>query len=413
MKVQIIVIGDEILLGQVTDTNSGFIARMIRPLGWEIAEINVIPDKADAIFAAVEEAMKKADIVITTGGLGPTKDDITKATLLKFFGGKMVRNNDVTANIRRVFSIRGLKLNSLTEGQAMVPSSCSVIQNLYGTAPIMWFEKDNHVLVSMPGVPFETEGMFPEVLSCLGKRFAPDEYRRHATLIVTDITESSLATVLDSFEAALPDNIHLAYLPTPGLIRLRLDGYDTESGRLDNIFNKVYSDLVARLGSLLLFEGDASPAEIVLTFARNKNMKIATAESCTGGTIASRITAVAGASDMYNGGIVSYSNNLKTTALDVNKEDLEKYGAVSEAVVKQMARGAARLCCADCAVATSGIAGPGGGTEEKPVGTVWMALYTPEGVTAWVSRFPGDRSRVVDRASTTVLIALAKYLKSI
>lgn len=411
MKVSVIAIGDELLLGQVTDTNSGAIARMIRPLGWEMAQVRVIPDNPDKILETISECLPDSEIVITTGGLGPTKDDLTKETMRQYFGGEMVMNDEVTANIRRVFELRGLKMNALTEGQAMVPSSCEVIQNRFGTAPIMWFEKEGHVLVAMPGVPFETEGMLPEVMERLKKRFTPDEYRRHATLIVTDITESALATRLETFEEGLTSNLHLAYLPTPGLIRLRLDGCDTDKDRLDKDFDIQYALLRRHLGSLLLHEGDATPAQIVIELAREKGVKIATAESCTGGTIASRITAIAGASDVFNGGVVSYSNELKHAALKVSVADIAAHGAVSEPVVSAMAEGAARLCEADYAVATSGIAGPGGGSAEKPVGTVWMALHTPQGTSAWVQRFPGDRARVIDRAATTVLIALAKELK--
>lgn len=412
MNVKIIVIGDEILLGQVTDTNSGSIARAIRVLGWNVIGVNVIPDNADSIFSAVKNSLMEADIVITTGGLGPTKDDITKATLLRFFGGELIRDNEVTENIRRVFSIRGLKLNGLTENQALVPSSCEVIQNLFGTAPVMWFEKDGHVLVSMPGVPFETEGMLPVVLDKLKSKFTPDEYRRHATMIVTDITESDLATKLDEYESTLPDSLHLAYLPTPGLIRLRLDGCDTDRNRLDAIFDKAYQKLVEQLGKLLLFEGDATAAEIVINLAKEKKLNIAAAESCTGGTIASRITSIPGASEIFKGGIVSYSNEVKCNILNVDERDITKFGAVSEQVVRQMADGVAEACNSDCSIATSGIAGPGGGTPEKPVGTVWMALHTPQGTRTWMKRFPGDRHRVIDRAATTVLVELAKYLKS-
>lgn len=411
MNAYVIAIGDELLLGQVTDTNSGAVARSFRPLGWELVGVDVIPDDADAIFEAISRAMDKADIIITTGGLGPTKDDITKETMRRYFGGGMVMNHEVTENIRRVFSLRGLKLNPLTEAQALVPDSCTVIQNRFGTAPVMWFEKDGKVLVAMPGVPFETEGMLPEVVSRLQSRFTPDECLRHATLIVTGITESDLASRLDGFEREMPVSLHLAYLPTPGLIRLRLDGHDTEKKRLDRDFDSAYSRLKELLGDFLLFEGDATPAEIVLALARKKGLKLATAESCTGGTVASRLAAVPGASDVFCGSVVSYSNDVKHRVLGVTAESLEKFGAVSEEVVRQMAENVCRVCGADCAVATSGIAGPGGGTTEKPTGTVWMALHTPEGTKAWVQRFPGDRNRVIDRTATTVLVELAKRLK--
>ena len=412
MKLSIIVIGDEILIGQVTDTNSGFISRRLGPMGWETRRVLTIGDDADEICAAIRQCMADSDLVITTGGLGPTKDDITKSVMLGIFGGEMRRDEDVVVNIRNVFAIRGLKMNPLTEGQAMVPSSCRVIQNRLGTAPIMWFERDGKVLIAMPGVPFETEGMMTRAVeSEISRHFTPDVKVAHRVLMVAGVTESALAQRLEDFENSLPAGLHLAYLPTPGLIRLRLDGISAGNCDIDEVLDSCYSRLCREVGDNVMFDGDATPAEIALHYARRRGLKIATAESCTGGNIAHRITEIAGCSDVYVGGVVSYANDVKVNLLGVNLADIENHGAVSREVVLAMAEGVARITGADCSVATSGVAGPGGGSDEKPVGTVWTAVHTPAGTEAFLRHYPGNRQRVIDRASTEALLELAKALK--
>lgn len=412
MKLSIIVIGDEILIGQVTDTNSGFISRRLGPMGWETRRVLTVGDDADEICAAIRQSMADSDLVITTGGLGPTKDDITKSVMLGIFGGEMRRDEDVVANIRHVFAIRGLKMNPLTEGQAMVPSSCRVIQNRLGTAPIMWFERDGKVLIAMPGVPFETEGMMTRAVeSEISRHFTPDVKVAHRVLMVAGVTESALAQRLEGFENSLPAGLHLAYLPTPGLIRLRLDGISAGNCDIDEVLDRYYSRLCREVGDNVMFEGDATPAEMALHYARRRGLKIATAESCTGGNIAHRITEIAGCSDVYVGGVVSYANDVKVNLLGVNPADIENHGAVSREVVLAMAEGVARISGADCSVATSGVAGPGGGSDEKPVGTVWTAVHTPAGPEAFLRHYPGNRQRVIDRASTDALLELAKALK--
>ncbi len=407
MKLSIIIIGDEVLLGQVTDTNSGEIARQLGPMGWQVVETRVVGDDAEAISNAVIASMTESDLVITTGGLGPTKDDITKAVLTDYFGGELRADPSVTANIERVFAARGLKLNDLTRAQAIVPTSCRVIQNELGTAPIMWFDKDDKVLIAMPGVPFETEGMLRRaVVDAVRARFVPDINMSHHTVIVSGITESDLAAHLASWETLLPGGLHLAYLPVPGYIRLRLDGKDIDSA--------VYDEYVAQLRQLtaewLVHDGDATPAEILLEKLRDKGYTVATAESCTGGNIAHLITAVAGCSDCYMGSVVSYSNDVKERVLGVPAADIVSQGAVSQPVVMAMAEGAASVMRTQCSIATSGIAGPGGGTPDKPVGTVWMAVHTPAGTVAQCRRFAGDRERVIARASAEAIMMLIRQL---
>lgn len=404
-RLAVVVIGDEILFGQVTDTNSGAIARAFGPEGWVLTGVRTVGDDAEAIRSAINASLAEADLVVTTGGLGPTKDDITRDVLMGIFGGKLRHDPEVEANIRRVFSLRGLDLNRLTAAQAEVPDSCIVIQNRFGTAPLMWWNKEDKSLVSMPGVPFETEGMLPEVVEAACRRFMAGEAVRHHCLMVSGITESALAERLEDFENSLPENIHLAYLPNPGYIRLRLDGTAPEDD---------FTDAVATLGALvgynLLYDGDATPARILIERLRQSGLTCATAESCTGGNIAHLITAESGASEVYLGGVVSYANEVKAGVLGVDTSDIEQFGAVSQAVVEQMATGACRATGADCAVATSGIAGPGGGTPDKPVGTVWMAWCVRGNVVSRLFHLPGNRSRVIDRATTEAILGLIRLI---
>lgn len=414
MKVSIIAIGDELLLGQVTDTNSGDIARAIAPAGWQVAQVATVADDAAAIRDAIEKALAATDVVLTTGGLGPTKDDITKATLMEVFGGELRFDADVMENVKSVFSRRGLDMNRLTESQAMVPTSCTPIHNALGTAPVMWFERDGKVLVAMPGVPFETRHAFTvEVFPRLLERFGRDCWIEHHTLIVSGITESELAERLAAFEESLPAGAHLAYLPNPGYIRLRLDVAGTDETAVKAEADSAADELKALLGNLLIAEADLTAEEILLDALRERKLTAATAESCTGGNIAHRITMIPGASDFYPGSVVSYSNDVKINVLGVDPAILEANGAVSEPVARQMAEGARRALGADCAVATSGIAGPSGGTPGKPVGTVCMAFATPDGTDTATFHFPGDRARVIDRASTTAMIELAKRIKGL
>jgi nicotinamide-nucleotide amidase len=332
--------------------------------------------------------------------------------MLDIFGGELYRNSDVTANIDRVFALRHLKMNTLTADQALVPSSCRVIQNLLGTAPIMWFERDGKVLVTMPGVPFETEGMLVDaVIPALKQHFQSDIAQYHNTLIVTGITESNLALHLTDFENQLPAGVHLAYLPKPGIIRLRLDGIAPISDAgFEASYNAQLDKLRQTLGTLLIYDGDATPAEIALHLLRAAGKTLATAESCTGGNIAHEITAVPGSSDVFVGSIVSYSNAVKEGNLGVQHATLEQHGAVSEETVIQMAEGARARLGADYAVATSGIAGPGGGTPDKPVGTVWTAVAAPTGTKTRLLHLPGSRDRVITRTTMEVLLDLIKNI---
>ena len=407
MTLSIIIIGDEILLGRVTDTNSGLIARCFADRGWKIGGVRTVGDDSAAIRNAIEVSLAESDLVISTGGLGPTRDDITKGVMMEVFGGNPVRDAAVEANVERIFAERGLVLNDLTRSQAIVPDSCRVIQNMLGTAPLMWFERGDKVLVAMPGVPFETRGMLPTVAEAVDSHFGSAGRTLHREFTVAGITESDLAERLSSFEDSMPEGYKLAYLPNPGEIILRLDGCPDDS---EATFERLSANLVEALGSYLAGIGKLSPAELLIHKLRTAGYTMATAESCTGGNIAHHMTLIAGASDVFRGGVVSYANEVKTGVLGVDGNDIASQGAVSEPVVRAMTVGACKVCGADCAVATSGIAGPGGATPGKPVGTVWIAAKTPTAAVAKLYRFSGDRQAVIERATAAAIMLLANLI---
>lgn len=407
MTLSIIIIGDEILLGRVTDTNSGLLARCFSAMGWQVKAVRTVGDDSDAIAAAVRKALDDSDLVISTGGLGPTRDDITKPVLASIFGGSLEEDPAVRRNIERIFAGRGLQLNELTRRQAWVPTSCRVIQNLHGTAPLMWFEKDGKVFVAMPGVPYETRCMLPTVAAEVEKHFGRTALTMHREFTVTGIAESALAEKLAFFEDSLPEGFKLAYLPQAGEIVLRLDG---APGAPAEVFDAAADRLKAAAGEYLAGEGKLSPAELTLHRLRRRGYTLATAESCTGGNIAHAVTTVAGCSDVFRGGVVSYANGVKTNVLGVGSDVIDSQGAVSQDVVRQMCAGACRVCGADCSVATSGVAGPGGGTAEKPVGTVWIAARTPEQAVERLYHFQGDREAIIERATATALNLLCSLL---
>ena len=414
MQYIIIAIGDELLAGQVTDTNSGSIARILEPHGWELKRVEVIADTAEALHEALDRALSEVKVVLTTGGLGPTKDDQTKQTLCRLFGGKLREDPEVLENVKQVISRRNLHLNELTARQALVPDNARIIQNEVGTAPILWFERpEDKVVVCMPGVPFETVQMMEKRVAVeLIKRFPEKDILVRHTVMAFDISESALAQILSDWEDSLPSFAHLAYLPKPGIIRLRLDGRGPESIRPK--MEHLRKELITLIPEEnFLADGDVTIEEQLLRLLTERNLTVSTAESCTGGTIASRLCSIPGASAAMKGAVVAYSNEVKASVLGVNAADIEAHGAVSESVVEQMAIGIRRLTQSDLAVATSGIAGPGGATEGKPVGTVWIATASAAGVKSRCYHFPGTRDRVIDRAATAALIALFRELSEL
>lgn len=411
MNVEIIVIGDELLIGQVTDTNSGWIARELNHIGWEVTEITTVRDRSREITDALNSSFGRIDVVLMTGGLGPTKDDITKQTLCDYFGGKLVFDESVFANVETIFRRRKLTMNESTRNQAYVPNVCTVIQNPVGTAPVMWFERNGKVLVSMPGVPTEMKTVMKEaVISRLREYFQDHSSILHRTCLVKDFTESRLSETLSDFEAQLPACIKLAYLPTPGVIRLRLTARGDEESYLQKIIDDEFFKLRTILGSHLFCGSDTTLAGALGSILTERGETLATAESCTGGNIAHEITRVAGSSVYFKGSVVAYSNEVKTRVLNVSSETLSGFGAVSRETVLQMVSGVQRLLSSDCAIATSGIAGPGGGSVEKPVGTVWIAVRYGERSEAECFCFEGDREQVIARATQSALLMLIQLM---
>ena len=412
MKATIITIGDEILIGQIVDTNSASIARKLNNAGITIVEKCSIGDTREEIIATVGRAMERSEVVIITGGLGPTKDDITKHTLAKMFNSELRYNATEGEHVRQLLERRGIAFTDLNRGQAMLPECCTVLHNAHGTAPGMWFDTERGgVVVSLPGVPFEMEHLMDdEVIPRLKARFELKSIV-HLTLITRGIPESILAERISEWEDALPNYMHLAYLPAPNVVRLRLSAYDVDEQEARRAMNLEFEKLRAIIGDNIVGMEGATLEERVHEILTARGLKLAVAESCTGGTIASKFTAIAGASQYFMAGVVSYSNASKRDILGVSQESLNRYGAVSEQVAREMAEGVRRIAGADYAIATTGIAGPTGGSDEKPVGTVWMAVATPTKTIAIMRNSGTDRGQIISRASAYAIELLYNELK--
>lgn len=409
MNAIIITIGDEILLGQILDTNSKYIAQGLTKAGVEVVEMLSVPDKRDEIYNTVDYAMHQAEVIIVTGGLGPTKDDVTKKVLAEYFHSRLVMNEEVMGWLSDMLKGRGIALNENNKGQALLPDNCRVLRNYKGTASGMWFEQEGKILVSLPGVPFEMEHLMDTYVLPDLKRLYPGLQLEYKMLKVYDIPESELAERLEVWEDHLPAGVGLAYLPSPGLVKLRI----TAKGNAVELLDKYYGTLKDVLNGLRYTEGETDAIEIQFgEVFRRKKYTVATAESCTGGYIAHLITSVAGSSDYFKGSVVAYSNEVKERVLGVNGRDIEKSGAVSEEVVKQMAEGVRRVTGADYAVSTSGVAGPGGGTPEKPVGTVWIGIATPEKTVAYKFVFSFTRERNIAKAAVKALELLMESVRN-
>lgn len=411
MNVEILTIGDELLIGQVVDTNAAWMGQRLEEEGFRVVWHTTVGDVEADLLKAFDAALQRASIVLVTGGIGPTKDDITKKTLCKYFDSDLYFSNEVYRNIEQIYCRTHRTMNELTRNQAMVPEKCTVIQNQAGTAPCTWFEQAGKVLVSMPGVPSEMKWLMAnEVLPRLKKQFLQDVFIKHQSCWVSGFAESALAIRLAAFEEELPLFVKLAYLPQPGLIRLRLSAYASSKEEAAKTIHRQQEKLRAILGDHILVEEDKAIEERIGEILKEKQLVMGTAESCTGGRIASLITSVAGSSEYFAGSIVSYSNEVKLHVLGVSEKDLTQSGAVSEAVVRQMAQGAIRVLGCDCAVATSGIAGPGGGSLEKPVGTVWVAAVVKEKVVSARYVFGTVREQNIQRAANMALLMLVQLL---
>lgn len=399
MNAIIITIGDEILMGQILDTNSQYIARRLTEIGVEVIEELTIPDKRDEIYDSVDYAMQEADLILVTGGLGPTKDDMTKKVLAEYFGSRLVFNQQAMEWLEELLRNRNLPMNENNKSQAYLPDNCRILRNFKGTASGMWFERGWKSLISMPGVPFEMEHLMDKyVIPDLKARY-PHLQLEYRMLKVYDVPESQLAQHLENWEDALKDGIKLAYLPSPGMVRLRI----TAKGEAVKHLDETYESLKKELAGMRYTEGEDALEKQIGQILRKKGVTVATAESCTGGEIARMITSVPGSSEYYKGSVVSYANEVKINVLGVNAGDIEREGAVSETVVLQMAEGVRKLMGTDYAVSTSGVAGPDGGTADKPVGTVWIGVATPRGSFAKKFVFSFTRERNIAKAAAKAL----------
>jgi nicotinamide-nucleotide amidase len=411
VKVEIITIGDEILIGQIVDTNSAWMATELNTAGFELAQITSVHDDANDIIEALEMALKRADVVLFTGGIGPTNDDITKQTLCSYFDTKLVFNDSVYQNIERLFANRpNYKMNELTKAQAMVPENCTVIQNEVGTAPITWFDKAGKVVVSMPGVPYEMKrAMSVEIIPRLQKQFDTPVII-HKTVQVYGYTESALALKIAEWESNLPEYIHLAYLPNSGVVKLRLSGFLENVLALEFVMNQQLDLLSQLLGNAIVANEDILIEQLLGNLLIASGKTVSTAESCTGGNIAHVFTSLSGSSSFFKGSVVAYANEVKENVLQVNSADIETFGAVSQQVVEQMAVGVCKLLKTDVAIATSGIAGPTGGSDEKPVGTTWIAVCSDDMVVSREFSFGKLREQNILRATQAALLMLKEII---
>jgi nicotinamide-nucleotide amidase len=410
MKAEIISIGDELLLGQVIDTNSAWIGQELNKLGVHVHFKSTIGDSREILLKTLHESAERSDIIVMTGGLGPTKDDLTKHILCEFFDTKLIQNDAVLAWVQSIFLKRNLPMLASNNEQAMVPEISEVLWNRNGTAPGMYFVKNNKVFISMPGVPFEMKCIFEEeVIPKLQKQFSFPSII-HKTILTASIGESFLAKKIASIEDSLPSHIKLAYLPSVGAVRLRLSAYGNDNRVLAEELNTIVDSLYACIGEYIYGEEEDTLSHSVGKLLAAKNNTVATAESCTGGYLAHLLTSIPGSSSYYTGSILAYANVIKENILQVDKNILIQNGAVSEACVKAMAENCRRIMHTDYAIATSGVAGPSGGTKEKPVGTVWIAVATPTHCIAKVFNMGDHRGRTIERTALMGLDMLRKEL---
>jgi len=411
VKAEIITIGDEILIGQTIDTNSAWIGEELNKIGIDVNRIVTIKDKPSEIINATEDSFSRVDLVLMTGGLGPTQDDKTKKTLTEFFGDHLVLNEEILARIEEYFSLKGLIMLEVNRQQAMLPSKADIVENLKGSASGMWFKKENKVLLSMPGVPYEMK----HIMEHQGLEKITNHFKTlpvyHKTILTTGAGESYIANKIKGWEAEVRSSgLSLAYLPSPGLVKLRISCSGENESHIKERVDRRGEELKELLSDIYFGENKDKLEIMVGELLKSKGKTIATAESCTGGYIAHLLTSVPGSSVYYEGSFITYSYDLKTEMLGVDKAVILEKGAVSEEVVLQMATGVQKKMNVDYAIAVSGIAGPDGGTEDKPVGTVWMAIATPEGVKAQKFLFGRLRMNNIRMTAITALNCLRKEL---
>ena len=410
---EIITIGDELLIGHVVDTNSAWIARQLNELGISVKQITSVSDSADHILEALAAARNRATLIIITGGLGPTRDDVTKQTLCKFFNCNMRFDEESFRIISEIFKSRGREVTDVNRRQAEVPDKCTVLLNRLGTAPGMWFREDGKIYVSLPGVPAEMKGLMAEsVLPRLKNVFSLPPII-HKSFLTQGIAESFLSDRLSQWEDELPKNMKLAYQPGAGMVRLRISAAGNDEEELRKKVEEQSKRLQDLVGEYIFGYEHDSLEGIVGRLLREQKKTISTAESCTGGYIAHKLTSIPGSSEYYLGSLVAYSNEVKVEELNVDMQTLEEFGAVSEQVVRTMAFSALRKFHSDYAIACSGIAGPTGGTPEKPVGTVWIAIASFEKTISQKLQLGNFRERVIMETSHHALNLLRKILTGI
>lgn len=418
IQAEIITIGDEILIGQIVDTNSAFMGTQLNLNGISVKQITSISDDRAHILKALDEAKERADIVLITGGLGPTKDDITKKTLCDYFNTTMRFDNEVYEDVARIFATYGREVSPTNRLQAEVPEICTTIRNMHGTAPGMWFDVNGKIFMSMPGVPYEMKAMMTnQVIPKLKERFQLPAIV-HKTVLTQGIGESNLSDALTDWESTLAQlQIKLAYLPSPGMVKLRLTTQGSDAELLNATVDKKIEELKNIIPEFIygyenFGEAQETLEQLVGKLLREKKQTLSTAESCTGGYISHLITKVPGSSEYYVGSIISYSYDIKESELQVPKQILETQGAVSQPVVEQMARAIRKKYKTDYSIAASGIAGPSGGTDDKPVGTVWIAIATPDKVISEKFLFGNHRERNIQKTANAALNMLRKELEN-
>lgn len=411
MKIEIINIGDELLIGQVVNTNASWMAEQFNLAGFEVVQITSISDTFSHIFESLDLAKNRADVIVMTGGLGPTNDDVTKEALCKYFDTTLVFNEEVYARVEALFKLRGFKMSEINRKQAELPANCIPLKNIHGTAAGMWFEQDNQIIVSIPGVPFEMKTLVSdEIIPLLLKKFNPGIII-NKTVLTQGIGESALAEIIQHWEDSLPSHFKLAYLPQPGIVRLRLTTRGTDRSKLQNEFDVQMAALQKLIPELIFGYNDETIEQIVVKSLLEKQMTISAAESCTGGYVSHLITSISGSSGCFMGSVVAYNNRIKEKMLGVSAETLLKFGAVSKEVVIEMALGVQSSFKTDYAISVSGIAGPDGGTEEKPVGTIWIAIATPDKkIIANKYLFGEHRGRNIRKAALTALNMIRKEI---
>ncbi|RDV16092.1 competence/damage-inducible protein A [Pontibacter diazotrophicus] len=400
---EIITIGDEILYGQIVDTNSAWMGTELTKIGIRVKQITSISDSADHIVKALDDARTRADIILITGGLGPTKDDLTKHVLADYFHTTLKLHEPSLDDIAEIFKKRGIAVTELNRQQAFLPEACTAVRNVLGTAPGMWFEQEGKVFVSMPGVPFEMKRMMTDiVLPQLKTYFKPPEII-HKVVQTVGIPESILADRLEAWETNLPEHLKLAYLPNLGGVRLRLTGTGSDATKLEQELQAEVEKLPHIIPNNIFAFGEVKLEEAIGQLLKERGLTIATAESCTGGYLAHKITSISGSSAYYQGSVIAYHNEVKTRELNVKPETLQQHGAVSEATVREMAENVRKKFGTDIGVATSGIAGPGGGTAEKPVGTIWIAYADKDRTETRLLNYNKDRLLNIEYTATAVL----------